>query len=348
MEHGSEKPRFSWKKYFQTGKVWRWLLLATLIGVVWFVGYRQGRTVPRARSLPLRTGGYHFVNPLLVCGMGEPDTSSVFDELHDQLTALIDREKASHNLTRMSIVVRDLSSSRWIGINENDLYAPASLLKVAVMMTYFAEAQENPEFLQQRYTFNDDSSPDDSEYFRSAVSLQSGQSYTVQELLTDLIVHSSNSANVVLRAHEDEKRLSDLFSLLNIAKPPAAQLGDFMSPKDYSQFFRVLYNGTYLSPSYSEKALAMLAGVEFRDGLVKGVPQDVVVAHKFGERGLAASSANGVDRRELHDCGIVYAPNHPYLACIMTEGTSFTELANSIADASAIIYQQIKTLPASP
>jgi hypothetical protein len=37
---------------------------------------------------------------------------------------------------------------------------------------------------------------------------------------------------------------------------------------DYASFFRVLFNASYLNRKDSEKALALLTKVAFRDGLI--------------------------------------------------------------------------------
>src|SRR6185436_5295057 len=96
------------------------------------------------------------------------------------------------------------------------------------------------------------------------------------------------------------------------------------TPQNYSHLFRALYNGTYLSHDASEKALELLSRTKFSDGIVAGVPKETTVSHKFGERTL---SLNTSSINELHDCGIVYYPGHPYFLCIMTKGTSdFEEL----------------------
>jgi len=86
-----------------------------------------------------------------------------------------------------------------------------------------------------------------------------------------------------------------------------------------------------------EKALDLLSQVEFKQGLNKNIPQNIEVAHKFGERQLQDKSV------QLHDCGIVYYPNHPYLLCIMTRGTNYNSLSNVIGQISGSIYSDINT-----
>src|SRR6185437_13516132 len=94
---------------------------------------------------------------------------------------------------------------------------------------------------------------------------------------------------------------------------------------------------TYLSPEMSEKALKLLSQTTFTSGIVAGVPKNIPVAHKFGERAYDTDAT-----KELHDCGIVYFPNHPYMLCIMTKGTDFGSLATVLKTISQKTYDEVK------
>ena len=107
-----------------------------------------------------------------------------------------------------------------------------------------------------------------------------------------------------------------VFTDLGITIPGVRGTEDYMSVSDYASFFRILYNASYLTKDDSQKALDLLTKVDFADGIRAGVPKGVPVANKFGER-----SVNGL--QQLHDCGIVYYNNHPYLLCIMSRGSDF-------------------------
>ena len=64
--------------------------------------------------------------------------------------------------------------------------------------------------------------------------------------------------------------------------------------------------------------------------------KNIPVAHKFGERELPNAD-------QLHDCGIVYVPKHPYLLCVMTRGDSLTNLTTVIAGLSEVVYNDVHT-----
>jgi beta-lactamase class A len=112
-----------------------------------------------------------------------------------------------------------------------------------------------------------------------------------------------------------------------------------MSPETYSRFFRVLYNSSYLSHGVSEKSLELLSQTTFSKGLVSGLPADATVAHKFGERTTTDGISGAVIERELHDCGIVYLPGHPYFLCVMTRGSDFEKLERIIGTVSAMVWK---------
>jgi beta-lactamase class A len=111
---------------------------------------------------------------------------------------------------------------------------------------------------------------------------------------------------------------------------------DFISVKMYSSFFRLLYNSTYLNREMSEKGLEILSTTHFASGIPAGLPKGMMVAHKFGERGLANSQL-----KQLHDCGIVYFSKSPYLLCVMTRGDDFKKLSDIIKDVSSIVYKNV-------
>jgi beta-lactamase class A len=114
-----------------------------------------------------------------------------------------------------------------------------------------------------------------------------------------------------------------------------------VSPRAYASFFRRLYNATFLTRELSERALDILSKTDFADGLRAGVPADVVVAHKFGERGIYEDGR--VVGVELHDCGIVYAPAGPYLICVMTGGSDEKTLEAIICEISARVWAGLGT-----
>src|SRR5262249_49459761 len=130
----------------------------------------------------------------------------------------------------------------------------------------------------------------------------------------------------------------EVFDELNVPIP--SNSGYTISPKEYSRFFRVLYNATFLNHDMSERALGLLVQSKFDSGLAAGVPAGTDIANKFGESGVTEDGR--VTALELHDCGIIYFPQNPYFLCVMTRGTKRSDLETSIQAISRTTYNQIR------
>ena len=96
--------------------------------------------------------------------------------------------------------------------------------------------------------------------------------------------------------------------------------------------FLALYNAKYLNLEYSNLLLDYLSGTPFKDRIVDGVPEGVMVSHKIG------TSAND---STFSDCGIVYAPNRHYLLCVGSNGGDERAAARFMAEVSKAAYDYV-------
>lgn len=226
-----------------------------------------------------------------------------------------------------------------MGVNEDAGYAPASLLKVPIMISYFRHAQDDSSVLtrEYRYEFTDEQND-----LVTKPLLVSGRTYSALDLIRGMIIQSDNDAKSILEKHADQPTLKTTYGALGINDPYLEDRDTYkLTVKQYGLFFRVLYNGTYLSREMSNNALAMLAESEFNLGLRAGIPEGVEIAHKYGVNGFTREDGtHGVD---LSDCGVVYEPTSPYLVCIMTHGDNAYVLADVIKDIAEVLHQGIIT-----
>ncbi len=178
--------------------------------------------------------------------------------------------------------------------------------------------------------------------FEPTKKIKIGESYTLRELLRYSIVYSDNDATALLAMQVGQKYALEVFKDFGIEVPSDNQ--DYlMRVRTYASFFRVLYNASYISKRHSEEALTLLSEVDFKEGLVAPIPDDIVVAHKFGER----ESPTLVDHMQIHDCGIVYTKS-PYLLCIMAQGTSAKDMLSTISSISKTVYNEISDVSLHP
>jgi beta-lactamase class A len=285
-----------------------------------------------------------FTNPLLSCGLSENKEFKEYKPLEATIISLLTKLDPKKG-NAVSVYFRDLNTGRWFGINEEKGYSPASLLKVPVMIAFFKEAENDPSILTKKVFYDGKSVFSNSmEHYKSPHSISAGNYYTIDELISSMIQYSDNDAAGLLVDNINTNSLIEVMSDIGLKLPTKTgvdvQTDDYMTVKSYSYLFRLLYNSTYLNRTMSEKALRLLSYTDFSDGIVKGIPKNIPAVQKFGERSITDANTGAVSR-ELHDCGIVYYPKHPYLICIMTKGNDFDTLSSIISTISNVIYKTV-------
>lgn len=273
---------------------------------------------------------YHFISPLLACGQDQDLQRTQAKTLKNSIEESIAVHTRAGDITDASVYYRDLNNGPWVGINYNEKFSPGSLLKVPLAMSVYKLAEANPALLTKKLNYTGEE-VSDAQFF-APTPLAAGK-YTIEELVQQMLFNSNNGAAHVLANAIGVDAFESTYEHLGITKPPADSSDYTTTTREYTSFFRILYSATYLDDVHSEQLLGHLSESSFTQGLVAGVPSGVVVAHKFGERSYSDSMT-----KQLHDCGIVYIPNHPYVICVMTRGMDFNKLAQTIADISRVAY----------
>lgn len=277
--------------------------------------------------------GSKFTSPLLECNSNIGGME--FNIFGKKLQQQIDDDKAAGKVVFVAVYLRHLFDGGSLDINGGERFTPASLLKVPDMITLYKIADADPSVLTKKVTYNQTYNSSKT-FFDSSDALVLGQTYTVDDLIERMIKYSDNEAMYLLRAQFDKTLFDQLYNDLKIPVPNDTVLNDYMTVKTYASFFRILYNASYLSPAMSEKALSLLSQITFDKGIVAGIPDNIPVAHKYGERLYTDNQEH-----QLHDCGIVYHPTDPYLLCVMTRGTDFNVLASVIKDVSKQVWDEM-------
>lgn len=282
----------------------------------------------------VRLGGYKFINPLLECDKFSPSTTKDFASLKKELTSYTDKAISEGQVTHVSVYYRDLNNGPWFGINEQQYFTPASLLKVPMLIAVFKKADEDPFFLKKKVLYDKVREVTLDPNIVGDSLIRIGSEYTVEQLCYYMIVKSDNNAKELLLELLGNDYFGQVMLDLGVNLKTRDLNVDFITIKEYSSFFRILYNASYIKRDLSEKALELLSKVSFDKGLTARLPKNIPVAHKFGER-----SFNNNSLRQFHECGIIYPPGKPYLLCVMTRGSQFDNLISVIADISEIVYK---------
>lgn len=314
---------------------WAVALLVVFVGV--FMLGRVSVSLPISGPSLYGFTGHHYtyISPLLECGDSQGILPKDAKRAEAAVKDIIAAKKTSGTLDTIGVYYRDLHNGPTFNIEGDTKFSPGSLLKIPVMMAAYKRSASDPAFLTKEVEYSEPASVS-SQVVEVADPIEHGKKYTVRELIEHMIWHSDNNAAIQLYKTIGFDSVVSTYTDLGYETPVQNQ--DYLiSVRDYSTLFRVLYNATYLPAKESEEALTQLTKSDFKNGIVAGVPSGVVVAHKFGERELPEEGM----KKQLHDCGIVYKKDHPYLLCIMTRGTDFDSLEKTIADISKAVYDAI-------
>ncbi len=311
------------------------LIIAFFLG--WFSRSRW-QVSPGQPMKEIRLGGYDFINPLLEC---ESSGNSMADRelrpFQHKIEAMIDEKKKAKWADHISVYFRDMNNGLTFGIDDREKFSPASLIKIPLMIAYFKWAETEPDILRRKLTFVNLPDMNAPQIIKPTFVLEYGQSYIIEDLLFRTIVYSDNNAYFLLYTNMNQSIQKKVYIDLGLEIPRIRQREDQVTVSEYAAFFRILYNASYLNQKMSEKALEYMSQVDFKQGLIGGLPAGIVASHKFGEASLGESG----QIKQLHDCGIIYYPNDPYLLCVMSRGSSFEYLDDSIREISRLVYGEV-------
>lgn len=282
---------------------------------------------------------YALLNPLIRCS---PNGTGVYmpeyEEFQLQLQDWIQQQQTAGLISEGAVYFRDLVGGPWFGVDEDATFTPASLFKLPLLIAILRVSQEIPELQQQQIIMSGAYLGLTNVEHPDAETLRPGVPYTVDQLLEKMIVYSDNASADMLKnlLKSLDTRGDALAIVYREMGMYSAATNYVLTVNQYASLFRVLYNGRYLKPDLSQKALELLSRSAYTDALVAGVPHGTLVAHKFGIRDIPGESI-----KQFHDCGIVYYPTRPYVLCVMTKSADVQQGIAFIREVSRRVYEQV-------
>jgi len=313
------------------------IIILSLGVFLFFSGFIMGRYIYGKNALPEKTekheGQYQFINPLLECDLGDDYISTELKNFKENIEEVIKKLVEEGKAKVIAVYFRDLNNGPVFEINREEFFIPGSILKIPILMGYLKAAEMDPSILDAKIKF-EGLEIRGTQFFKPQEELVPGKYYTIRDLLRRMIIYSDNYSAWLLVKHDSSGFREKVYQDLGLPIPEKTQGTYTLNIKSDAAFFRVLFNASYLSKEMSNSALELLSNSGFTDGIVRGVPPGIPVAHKFGE------SFDG-QRKQLHDCGIVYYPSYPYLLCVMTKGDDFNDLSFAISEVSRATYENV-------
>jgi beta-lactamase class A len=277
---------------------------------------------------------YSLSKPLLLADL--PDEDRDMAPIKSSINAIIEDNKSRGNVSSASVFLLRMNHDNWINVNASERFAPGSMLKISVLITYFKMLEKNPGLFDQKLYLDPRMNTNRIQHV-DEMHLPPGQ-YKIGDLIQAMIVNSDNYATMLLNQHLDQALFINLYSDLGLRRPDMGETFYPMTAREFSRFLRVLHNATYLSPDNSESALELLTKANYDNGIVAGLPANTKVAHKFGESGDGKLF-------ELHEAAIVYNNDDPYLLVVMTKGKDISSLPGILKEISTTVYNSIGAKP---
>lgn len=312
------------------------IVLNAVLGI-FYINYKENNPVKENKLLTcdvhgFRRTNYRFTKPLLMLDRECDDPT--LDPLRQKVLSFVNQAKAKGDCEDASVYFRLLDSGRNFIVNEQ-AYSPGSMMKIMTLITILKSAERNPSVLEKRFTFNAEYVDMPHQEITTWPGLQRGKDYSVDQLLTAMIVESDNDATVILNSNMLDVRIySEVLDALDLPIPDPHQADYPITTESLSRFFRLLYNSSFLSPEMSDKALILMTKSKYMQGICRYTDNRLTVAHKFGEKNLNGGF-------QLHEGGIFFAGAVDYLLIVMTKGKDQSKLQGVLADVSKLVLEDL-------
>jgi beta-lactamase class A len=215
----------------------------------------------------------------------------------------------------MGVALEDLTTGDHFFLHENEVFAQASSIKIAVLAELYRQAQQGKLKLTDLYTVQASDLVPDSDIMGG---LTPGVTrITLRDLATMMVAVSDNSATNVLidrvgmdnvNATLDSLGLSNTRLRRKMMDLEAAKHGreNISTPREMMSLLEAIYRGKVFNPESTSDFFRVLSTGK-ASWIPRDLPADVKVADKPG-------SLEAV----RNDSGIVFIEGRPYVICVMT------------------------------
>jgi beta-lactamase class A len=215
----------------------------------------------------------------------------------------------------MGVAIEDLTTGDQFFLHENEVFAQASSIKIAVLAELYRQAQQGKLKLTDLYTVQASDLVADSNIMGG---LTPGVTrVTLRDLATMMIAVSDNSATNVLIDRVGMENVDAMLDSLALSHTrlrrkmmdlDAAKQGreNISTPREMMTLLAALYRGKVLNKEMENDFFTMLS--TGKDSWIpRDLPADLKVADKPGELEAVRN-----------DSGIVFVEGRPYVICVMT------------------------------
>ncbi len=216
-----------------------------------------------------------------------------------------------------------LRSGREWGFNDREIVQAASLMKLPLMALSYKQALEGELDLEETYELK---AADKIGGSGSMYGEKEGKIYTYGRLLELMGKQSDNTAFNVMRKMFGDEMIQEYIYEIGMEDTSVSE--NETTAFDMGLFFSRLWRGELIGVEMRDVMLASLTDTAFERWMRAGIPENVVVSHKYG--------------REIHvvnDAGIVMAEREPFVLVIMSDGVVEAEADEAISELARVVWE---------
>lgn len=215
----------------------------------------------------------------------------------------------------MGVAIEDLASGDHYFLHENEVFAQASSIKIAVLATLYQQAEQGKLRLTDFYTVQSSDLVPDSAIMNGLT--PGATRVTLRDLATMMVAVSDNSATNVLIDRVGMQNVNAMLDSLELTHTrlrrkmmdlQAAKEGreNISTPREMMSLLGAIYRNKVLNKDSAADFFKVLS-TEKDSWIPRDIPAEVTIANKPG-------SLEAV----RNDSGIVFVEGRPFVICVMT------------------------------
>ncbi|MDD3532087.1 MAG: class A beta-lactamase-related serine hydrolase [Candidatus Shapirobacteria bacterium] len=241
--------------------------------------------------------------------------------LEEELVGLISQQDGLYG-----IYLYEINSQRFLGVNHQESFSAASLMKLPVVIAAYQEAERKQFDLTAQYHLREE----DKLSGNGSVHLQpEGTVYTYRALIKLAIEQSDNTAISVIAKAIEEEKIQKNIDRLGLTKT------DYVlrktTPEDIGQLLLALHQGKALTSAHSQEIIGFLTNSIFNDQIPAFLPDNLVIAHKIG-----------LDENLLHDAAIIFVDDGDFILVIMSQGDPEDRAQTVLEEITKMVWEAVR------
>ena len=247
------------------------------------------------------------------------------DLLKNEIVKILNDEYSNY-----AVYIYDLKNKIEIGINQTDIFYPASICKIPYAILILKDIDSGV------LSFDDTIRLENSTVaysFDYMANLPLNKDYEIEFYLSNLIQKSDNTAMMII-----EKFLGGTDTVNERFKTELGITNFFRDPHtatalEIGKILKAIYYRTILSDSSSEYLLNLMRNPlpEYQDRIPAGLPEGIEAAHKIGQLSFPEGLV-------YEDAGIVFGDKTDYILVLLNKEVNKTEAVDKITRISSVVY----------